>query len=107
MIKSMKFGGTSVGSVDALERMISIITKEEANKAVVVSAMSGVTNSLVACLDGKSEIAEITNGLLERYSAAAKAAMDEIVYKEYYNKMVRGKLIWRRAVVPGDLIWFP
>ena len=34
MIKSMKFGGTSVGSVDALERMISIILKED-RKSVV------------------------------------------------------------------------
>ena len=64
MIKSMKFGGTSVGSIDALERMISIILKEEANKAVVVSAMSGVTNSLLDCLAGKSEIDEIANILL-------------------------------------------
>lgn len=87
MIKSMKFGGTSVGSVDALERMISIILNEEANKAVVVSAMSGVTNSLLACLEGKSEIDDIANILLERYSTAAKAAMTDSVYKTYYSKL--------------------
>ena len=87
MIKSMKFGGTSVGSIDALERMISIILKEEANKAVVVSAMSGVTNSLLDCLAGKSEIDEIANILLERYSTTAKAAITDPIYKTYYSKL--------------------
>ena len=87
MIKSMKFGGTSVGSVDALERMISIILKEEASKAVVVSAMSGITNSLVACLEGKGEISEMAEVLLERYSVAAKAAMADSTYATYKNKL--------------------
>lgn len=87
MIKSMKFGGTSVGSVDALERMISIILNEEANKAVVVSAMSGVTNSLVAFLAGKINAEEIAGRLYDRYSAAAKAAMSSNVYSEYELKL--------------------
>ena len=50
MIKVMKFGGTSMGSIDALDRTSSIIAREQAKKAVVVSAMSGVTNYLIACI---------------------------------------------------------
>ena len=46
----LKFGGTSVGSVDLIKSAAQIIKKEyEAghNVAVVVSAMSGTTNKLI------------------------------------------------------------
>jgi len=47
MITVMKFGGTSVGSPEALQRAASIILNEKNSKIVVASAMSGVTNFLV------------------------------------------------------------
>lgn len=43
----MKFGGTSVGSSKSIEKVIEIITSENRNKIVVLSAFSGVTNLLV------------------------------------------------------------
>ncbi len=46
----MKFGGTSVGSVKALEKVVEIVKKarhEGHELIVVVSAMSGVTNMLL------------------------------------------------------------
>src|SRR3989344_2442382 len=53
-VKVLKFGGTSMGSAKAMERVISIIKKARVNSdksgvpsAVVVSAMSGITNRLV------------------------------------------------------------
>lgn len=45
-----KFGGTSVGSVEALQQSAAIIqqqTREWENVVVVVSAMSGITNALL------------------------------------------------------------
>jgi aspartokinase/homoserine dehydrogenase 1 len=43
-----KFGGTSVGSVDAFRKVLSILKKsEDTQTAVVVSAMSGVTDRLI------------------------------------------------------------
>lgn len=47
MITVMKFGGTSVGSAEALKRVANIIAQKEGEKVVVVSAMSGITNFLV------------------------------------------------------------
>lgn len=50
----MKFGGTSVGSADALRHVIQIVHKEQPrweNVIVVTSAMGGVTNKLVAMVD--------------------------------------------------------
>jgi aspartate kinase len=43
----MKFGGTSVGSFDSIQKVVDIITSEEREKVVVLSAFSGVTNLLV------------------------------------------------------------
>lgn len=51
MITVMKFGGTSVGSAEALKRVAGIISNTEGDKVVVVSAMSGITNFLVSLAD--------------------------------------------------------
>src|SRR6476469_9383619 len=49
-MKILKFGGTSVGSVEALKALMGVIKKELDQKeqvVVVVSAMGGVTNQLL------------------------------------------------------------
>ena len=46
----LKFGGTSVGSIDRIKKVCKIIAsyKKKRNRIVVISsAMSGVTNDLV------------------------------------------------------------
>ncbi len=51
---TMKFGGTSVGSADAIERVVTIISQQleiDSQVAVVVSAMSGVTDLLIQSVD--------------------------------------------------------
>lgn len=45
-MKVMKFGGTCVGSEDALIRVSKVVKAEKDQRIVVVSAASGVTNSL-------------------------------------------------------------
>lgn len=48
----MKFGGTSVGSADAINRAVTLIQEGAGkweNLVVVVSAMSGVTDNLIRC----------------------------------------------------------
>jgi aspartokinase/homoserine dehydrogenase 1 len=53
----MKFGGTSVGSADAIEKLIQIVTSKNA-AVVVVSAFSGVTDELITVASnaaGRSE----------------------------------------------------
>src|SRR3989344_7329408 len=49
-IKVAKFGGTSSGSVEAMQRVISVIRRPQRDAriaAVIVSAMSGVTDQLI------------------------------------------------------------
>jgi aspartokinase/homoserine dehydrogenase 1 len=43
----MKFGGTSVGSAAAIEKLIQIVAGRTGPRVVVVSAFSGVTDSLI------------------------------------------------------------
>ena len=45
-MKVLKFGGTSVGSIENIKRVKEIITSD-GEKIVVLSAMSGTTNTLV------------------------------------------------------------
>lgn len=85
MIKVMKFGGSSMGSVDALKRTSSIIIREQASKAVVVSAMSGVTNHLIACIRERPEVPSVIAHLKDRYSSVAR----EILSEERLSKCVQ------------------
>ena len=47
-MKVMKFGGTSVGSIDSLLNLKNIVNAEQRPVVVVVSAMGGFTNQLLA-----------------------------------------------------------
>lgn len=46
-MKVMKFGGTSVGKPERMVEISKLITKDEEPKIVVLSALSGTTNSLL------------------------------------------------------------
>ncbi|GAA4278422.1 aspartate kinase [Aquimarina mytili] len=50
-MKILKFGGTSVGSVENLYKVKEILTSDTEEKIVVCSAMSGVTDQLVRLLE--------------------------------------------------------
>ena len=50
-MKVMKFGGTSVGSPDRMKEVTKLVTKSGEPVFVVLSAMSGTTNSLVEISD--------------------------------------------------------
>lgn len=74
-MKVLKFGGTSVGSPENMRMVMNIITDGE-QKLVVLSAMSGTTNSLV----------EISNHL---YSKDTEAALKVIgALRNKYDKVV-------------------
>jgi aspartokinase len=44
----LKFGGTSVGTAQALRRVTAIVSRERRPRVVVVSALAGVTDALLA-----------------------------------------------------------
>ena len=73
-MKVMKFGGTSVGSTARMKRVASLINDGE-DKIVVLSAMSGTTNSLVEICgylannnpEGANEVINKLEGLYKKH----------------------------------------
>jgi len=67
-MKILKFGGTSVGSVQSIQTLLNIL-KAEVDKGekpvVVLSAMSGVTNLLVSMAEGAANGVDFTPSLAE------------------------------------------
>jgi aspartate kinase len=74
----LKFGGTSVGSPERMKALVPLI-KNEQPKIVVLSAMSGTTNSLV----------EIGKALYARDNNLARTLIDslEVKYKQVVNEL--------------------
>lgn len=71
-MKVLKFGGTSVGSVENMRAVMQLITDGN-QKLVVLSAMSGTTNSLV----------EIANYLQKKNKDAARQVISQLEQKYY------------------------
>ncbi len=46
-MKIMKFGGTSVGQPQRMHHVANLITADKEEKIVVLSAVSGTTNTLI------------------------------------------------------------
>jgi len=75
-MKVFKFGGTSVGSPENMRSVMQIITEDGEPKIVVLSAMSGTTNSLV----------EISNKLYDADKSAATKLISDL--KDKYIKVI-------------------
>jgi aspartate kinase len=96
----MKFGGTSVGSVEALTGVTRIIKKarEEYPRLVVItSAMSGVTdqllNSATLAAQGKIDsLPEVEATLKEKHFSAVDALISDEILREETKRQI-GRLI--------------
>jgi aspartate kinase len=91
-MKIMKFGGTSVGSPDRMKALIPLITDGE-RKIIVLSAMSGTTNSLVEITDllyeGKTEeVAAKIDLLRSRYYDVVETLFKSSQYKSEGREMI-------------------
>ena len=91
-MKVLKFGGTSVGSAERMQGVVKLITDGE-SKIVVLSAMSGTTNSLIeftnylrngnvngACEHSTYLLSKYMQTIKDLYrtEAGAKAATDKV-----------------------------
>ncbi|MDR2343131.1 MAG: bifunctional aspartate kinase/homoserine dehydrogenase I [Spirochaetaceae bacterium] len=77
----MKFGGTSVGSAAAIEKLMQIVAGRAGTRVVVVSAFSGVTDSLIeaARAAGRGEKFDtILEALAIRHREVMEAAAGEL-----------------------------
>ncbi|MFM7329207.1 MAG: aspartate kinase [Bacteroidota bacterium] len=67
----MKFGGTSVGKPERMKKIANLLIDTPGKKVVVLSALSGTTNTLVrigeALIAGKPDVAEAEIAALEQH----------------------------------------
>ncbi len=81
----MKFGGTSVGKPQRMHQVSQLITKDNDSKIVVLSALSGTTNSLV----------EISTHLSHGDKNAAKQTIDKLEahYRDFVLELVKSETL--------------
>lgn len=81
-MKVLKFGGTSVGSVQSIQTLLNILKNEAASTdkpVVVLSAMSGVTNLLISMAEDAAKGNDFTAALAElekRHFDVVKSLLD-------------------------------
>ena len=80
-MKIMKFGGTSVGSVDSIQKVKQIVESEKEFVIVVVSALGGITDQLIR--------------------TATMATRGDIAYEAEFDGMVRRHDEMIQQVIPS------
>lgn len=82
----MKFGGTSVGSPERMKHVASLITNSGKPVFVVLSAMSGTTNSLIEISDYLyKKNPEGANDVINRLEKAYMKHVEELYYTEKWK----------------------
>ena len=85
-MKVLKFGGTSVGSAQRMKEVAKLITDGE-QKIVVLSAMSGTTNTLVEISDYLyKKNPEGANEIINRLEAKYKQHVNELYSTDEYKQ---------------------
>jgi len=101
-MKVLKFGGTSVGSPDRMKHVAGLVTASGEPTFVVLSAMSGTTNSLVEISnylykknpDGANEV---INSLEKKYMKHVDELYDTDTFKKKTTEFLTGEFNYLRS----------
>ena len=101
-MKVMKFGGTSVGSAERMKNVASLITESGEPNFVVLSAMSGTTNSLVEISDylykkNPEGANEVINALEEKYQQHVEELYSTDEYKQKTREFLAEEFDYLRS----------
>ena len=101
-MKVMKFGGTSVGSPERMKHVASLVTKSGEPTFVVLSAMSGTTNTLIEISNylykkNPEGANEIINGLERKYMQHAEELYSTDEYKQKTKEFLHGEFDYLRS----------
>lgn len=99
-MKVLKFGGTSVGSAQRMKGVAKLITKER--NIIVLSAMSGTTNSLVEISDylykkNPDGANEIINQLAMKYNGHVEELYHTEEYKQKAKELIKSHFDYIRT----------
>jgi aspartate kinase len=102
-MKVLKFGGTSVGSAQRMKDVAGLICDGE-QKVVVLSAMSGTTNTLVEISDhlykkNHGAAREVIDRLAEKYAGVINELYATPAYKDRAGELVTSHLDYIRSMV--------
>ena len=94
-MKVMKFGGTSVGNVERIKSVAELIVEDGQPKVVVLSAMSGTTNSLLEIsgyyrLQNSMGAADVINKLEQKYTDVIEHLYSTAECKQKASEILRG-----------------
>ena len=98
----MKFGGTSVGSAERMKNVASLITESGEPNFVVLSAMSGTTNSLVEISDylykkNPEGANEVINALEKKYQQHVEELYSTDEYKQKTREFLAEEFDYLRS----------
>ena len=98
----MKFGGTSVGSAERMKNVASLITESGEPNFVVLSAMSGTTNSLVEISDylykkNPEGANEVINALEKKYQQHVEDLYSTDEYKQKTREFLAEEFDYLRS----------
>ena len=101
-MKVMKFGGTSVGSPERMKGVASLITESGEPTFVVLSAMSGTTNSLVEISDylykkNPEGANEVINNLEKKYMQHVEELYSTDEMKQTTREFLQGEFNYLRS----------
>jgi len=101
-MKVMKFGGTSVGSPERMKNVASLVTESGKSTFVVLSAMSGTTNTLVEICNylykkNPEGANEIINQLEKKYMQHVEDLYSTDEYKEKTRNFLHGEFNYLRS----------
>ncbi|CDN31617.1 Aspartokinase [Mucinivorans hirudinis] len=92
-MKVIKFGGSSVGSARGLQNIKEIIEKQSDKVVVVVSALGGITDSLLECCElasnGSATYLERYEAIRERHTQAVEQSVPPKMQAEVYEGILR------------------
>jgi bifunctional aspartokinase / homoserine dehydrogenase 1 len=110
-LRVMKFGGTSVGDAACIRRVVEIIQSaaSEGHVVVVVSAMSGVTNQLVAAATHAEAgcgqtVAAIFEELGQKHHTAIEALIGSVPERERVANKIEDLLAMGNRLCQGTML---
>ena len=104
MITVMKFGGTSVGSVEALNRVAKIIASEEGKKVVVVSAMSGITNFLVSAVEeNKMDMNDVIRTFRDKHVNVANELFSGDILSDFMKEFEERLDYFKKVILDKEM----
>lgn len=101
-MKVMKFGGTSVGSPERMKGIATLVTRSGEPTFVVLSAMSGTTNSLIEISNylykkNPGSANEVINYLEQKYMQHIEELYATDEYKDKTRDFLRGEFDYLRS----------